>query len=216
MDEYYQFLEIGKIKSIGFDLDGTLYSLTDEMNDRVRNKVSEKILEKKPKLTSVIRAREFFEEQYQLLHSATRVIKSVGYENPGQVMNRCLGEADILDLMHPNPELARNMEELSGRYETYILSNGPKKLALKKLERIGINPLFFDFCIFNGSFPGITKDDGTGFDKALELSKYPAENHLYIGDREKLDMVPAKERGMQSIIVKDKDSRRFSFSRLLE
>lgn len=214
--EEYLFLDLGKVKSIGFDLDGTLYSLTEEMNNRIRNKVSERILEKKPELGSLEKARHFFELEYQRLHSGTKVIKSIGYNNPGQVMNECLGSTDITDLIEPNNTLAKKLEELSGKYETYMLSNGPKNLALKKLERIGINPLFFYFCIFNGSYPGVTKEDGTGFDKALELSKFPAENHLYVGDREKSDVVPARGKGMQAILVRDDESNEGSIENILQ
>ena len=65
----------------------------------------------------------------------------------------------------------------------------------------------FNFFIFDNSHGIQTKLSGKGFDKALELSKYNnPENHVYIGNSEKRDVLPAKKRGIQTILVGNEKS----------
>ena len=54
-----------EVKAVGFDLDGTLYSTTLEIDERIRTRIAEKILKKVSSLGSIKRARDYFEGEYR-------------------------------------------------------------------------------------------------------------------------------------------------------
>ena len=185
--------------AIGFDLDGTLYRSTPEMNDRIRTQIAEKILKRRPDLRDISTARIFFEKYYATLNSGSKVLKQVGYENPKRVMEEYLATADILDLIERDDELVKTLEGLHNRYFQYLLTSSPEQLSLQKLECIGINPELFNLRIFGDQ--NLSKREGTAFEYAVRSSSYPADEHVYIGDRREPDILPAKNLGMKTIAV---------------
>ena len=190
------------IKSVGFDLDGTLYSLTSEMKNVVRNKISAKILEKDPNLKDVNNARMFFEEEYKEIQSATKILGKAGYDNASQIMDECLAQADILGLIPQNKILGKLLKEISLKYnETYLLTSSPKEVALSKLEKIGIDKNTFSHRVYSDTLEVGSKHSGKSFDYILNLSNFPASKHIYFGDMKKSDILPAKSRGMKTVAV---------------
>lgn len=193
--------ELNNVKSVGFDLDGTLYKLTNEMNDRVRDKISERILQKIPHLENIENARNFFEKTYKEIHSATEVLRKVGYENPGIIMDECLANADILDLIKKNENLNYLFIKLNEKYEVYLLTSSPEKLSLEKLAKIGIDKNLFSKKFYSDT-PNIgSKSEGKAFDYVLKKSIYEPSQHIYAGDRRESDILPAKKRDMKTISV---------------
>ncbi len=189
------------IVAVGFDLDGTLYKTTPAIDDRVRTKIAEKILERMPTLESVERARDFFETSYKTLSSGTKILKEIGYENPREVMDECLATADVLDLINDDQNLEAILKEMRCLYFTYLLTSSPEPVALKKLEKIGIGPGLFYLTAFCDTPSLGNKHDGTAFKYVIKESSIAAENHVYIGDRLNSDILPAKELGMKTIAV---------------
>ena len=189
------------VEAVGFDLDGTLYQLTPEINDRVRNRIAERILERKPELQSVVEARKYFEERYKEVGSGTGALAESGYSNPSLIMDQCLAEADVLDLINPDPTLKSTLEEISRRFTTYLITASPRELALQKLGRIGIDPNLFAYTSFSDSPGAGHKSEGTPFKRILKETNIPADRHLYIGDRLKSDVIPAKGLGMKIAAV---------------
>jgi len=192
------------IKWVGFDVDGTLYPIVPEINERIRNKIAEKILEKKPDLKDISSARNYFDQKYNILHSGSKVLKEVGYENSTEIMDFCQVNADILDLIEPNPILNNIIQKLQIKYKLYILSSSPEKLTLKKLNEVGINPELFSVKVYNDT-PGCgSKSGGEAFDFILSKINCTAENSIHIGDNLKKDILPAKQRSMKTIAVGSK------------
>ena len=193
------------IKSVGFDLDGTLYSLSSEMNNRVRDKISAKILDKNPSLKDINNARIFFEKEYKKIPSATKILKQIGYSDASKIMDECLAQADILDLIPPNKKLEEVLKKISLKYpEMYLLTSSPEELALSKLERIGIDKNLFSYKLYSDTPNVGSKSDGTSFDYALSLSKFHASEHAYFGDNKESDILPARAKGMKTIAVHNK------------
>ncbi len=73
--------------------------------------------------------------------------------------------------------------------------------AQNKLRAIGINPDVFAYRICSNNCEGLSKQDGSAFRYASEKTGVPAENHVYIGNSTKSDIMPAKAVGMQTIGV---------------
>ncbi len=190
------------IKSVGFDLDGTLYLLTPKMNNVVRDKISEKILEKNSHLKNINNARMFFEQEYGKIQSATKILEKFGYDNASQIMDECLAQADILDLIPQNEILGKLFKKISMKYaEIYLLTSSPEELSLSKLEKIGIDKNAFSHMVYSDTLKGGSKNGGEAFDYVLGLSNFPASKHIYFGDRKQADILPAKSRGMKTVAV---------------
>ncbi len=193
--------KLKEVRAVGFDLDGTLYRLTSEMNDRIRTRVAQRILEKRPELKDLRMAREYFEEKYEKIQSATKILSELGYKNAPQIMDECLSTADVVDLIPTNPELANLIQQISSKYETNLLTSSPEHLSISKLEKIGIDPHIFSHTVFSDTLGTRMKMDGTAFDQLLSLSLFPAPEHVYIGDRSASDILPARSKGMKTIAV---------------
>lgn len=190
------------IRAVGFDLDGTLYKATSEINNRVRTEIAKRLLEKNSNLKDIYGARKFFEERYAILHSGTKILREAGYENDSQIMDRCLAEADVLDLIEPNEELVVILNRLREKYEeVYLITSSPGNLSILKLEKIGIKPSIFNFRIYGDNIHSGSKKDGVAFNYVLSLSQFPASQHIYVGDRKNSDILPAKKLGMKTVAV---------------
>jgi FMN phosphatase YigB (HAD superfamily) len=189
------------IESVGFDLDGTLYKSTSEMNDRVRTQIAFRLMDKYSELGDVENARAFFETRYKVLNGGTKVLEEAGYIDAVNVMDDCLARADVLDLIHHDKNLVGIMRGISLKYEMNLLTSSPHDLALSKLERLGINPVLFDEIICSDNPNAGSKISGDAFDYMLTLSHFPSSQHVYVGDRKGPDIFPARERGMKTISV---------------
>jgi FMN phosphatase YigB (HAD superfamily) len=194
-------IKLSEIKWIGFDVDGTLYPNSSEINDRIREEISKKILEKKPELENIESAKNYFEEEYKTLGSGSKILRKIGYDNPNKVMDFCQVNAEVTDLIEPNPKLAEIMLQLKNKYNLFLLSSSPERLTLKKLKKIGIGPEYFSITVYNDTPNCGSKSDGTAFDFTLRKINCPVENQIYIGDSLKKDILPAKKRGMKTIAV---------------
>jgi len=191
----YEFLK--EVKAIGFDLDQTLYPNSEEIQDRVRTEISKRILDKQSSHGTITAARQHFEKRYLELQSGTKVLKEAGYEDVERVMDDCLARADILDLIKRNEKLARILDRIADRYSSlFLITGSPEDLALKKLKRLGIAPEIFEIKIYSTTQNAGTKNTGEAFQYYLSISHVIPQNNLYIGDRLKSDILPAKKLGM--------------------
>lgn len=191
------------VRVVGFDLDECLYPSVPAINNRIRNKMSEGILARMPDLKSVEEARAFFERRYAELQSGRKVLLEVGYspEEAGRIADEAVSQADILDLLKPDSKTADLVKRIGERYETALLTSSPREAAIKKLEAIGIKPIWFMYRMY-GDTPGIgNKQDGQAFQYMLRLTKQNPDHHVYIGNSRKSDIIPARNARMQTIAV---------------
>ncbi len=188
---------------IGFDLDGTLYPYTAEIQNRVKDEIAKKVLDKKPELNSIDNARKFLEEKYKELESTTKIMAYLGYENPSKAMDECLAKADILDLLKKDKVLEKIIKELAQAYTLYLITGSPEDLTIKKLEKIGINPDYFKLKVYSDTPGAGLKFDGDAFNFIIKKSNAPPSCHVYIGDRPNTDILPSKKLGMKTIAVGD-------------
>lgn len=194
-------IDKSKIKILGFDLDGTLYPLTPEINGRVRTRIAAKLLEKKPDLSNEEDARAYFEQRYAELQSGSKVLGEAGYEDPSRIMDECLATADVLDLLNRDQRLTEVIGNLARKYDLFLLTSSPTDLAGKKLMALGVPKEIFRWRGYSDTFKIGEKNNGAAFNYMLSRTGIPAANHAYVGDRLKSDILPAKNLGMQTIAV---------------
>lgn len=190
-----------KIKSIGFDLDETLYPPNQEINDRIRNEIAKRISEKMPEFNTLEKARQLYEESYKKWKSGSIVLRNLGFKNPEEVMHECLSNANVIDLVERDSQLIQILGELKERYELFLITGSPGVVSLQKLKKIGFSPQVFNDLIFGDTWPGAKKIDGSVFREFLKKSKHQAEEHVYVGDNLTSDILPAKSAGMKTIAI---------------
>lgn len=190
-----------KTLAVGFDLDGTLYKSTQEMDNRIRSLVAEKILEKKPELRNIENARELYEREYVELESGMKVLEKAGYRNAGEIMLDCLDRSNILDLIQRDDILAGILSEIAEKKFTYLITTGTRSTSISKLQKLGINPALFGISIFGDDLLILKKQKAPAFQYVMQKSKINAGNHVYVGDRRNADVLLPKELGMRTIAV---------------
>jgi FMN phosphatase YigB (HAD superfamily) len=194
------------VKSVIFDLDGTLYSSNFEIDERIAKKFAQKVLDKKPELKTIEEANRYAQKRYAQTSSKSQILRELGYENVSEVMLECLSNADVLDLIKKDKKLVKLLEDLKDKYKISLLTSSPKSLAIPKLEKIGIDPKIFHTRLYGCTSPSLKKTDGSIFRFFLRSSgNLPSEN-AYIGDLPAADILPPKLLGMKTIIVGTQNS----------
>ena len=100
------------IKAVGFDLDGTLYASTADMDEKFLDLFIAKVLEKRPELGTIGATKKFVEEKYGELESRKKTLEAIGYENASQVMQDILREADAAEFLHADTKLIALLDEI--------------------------------------------------------------------------------------------------------
>jgi len=85
-------------------------------------------------------------------------------------------------------------------FDHYILGNGAKNNIRKTLIALGLTPETFKE-IVTSEDTGVNKPDKQGFIYIMNKTKQPPETHMMVGDRDRVDIAPAKSLGMQTCYV---------------
>lgn len=96
---------------------------------------------------------------------------------------------------HLLPEFFAKLKQ----FRHFILGNGVKANLLKTADGLGIADYFEE--IVTSEVVGENKPDPAGYLYILKKTGLPAAAHLMVGDREVVDLEPAKKLGMQTCLV---------------
>lgn len=194
--------DLSATRSIVFDLDGTLY-----VNDNIAQEISRaaEALVAASRGIDVPRARAMIERAQRRLGenldqppTLTRTCMELGIELPEF-------HAALQDRVHPeryldhDPVLFALLDSLRDHCELYIYTNNNLPLARKILALLGVQSLFER--IYTIEFTGAPKPDREAFAKVLESIGGPPESFLFVGDRRHVDLQPADEHGIPTLLV---------------
>jgi HAD superfamily hydrolase (TIGR01549 family) len=194
---------IQQLEYIVWDLDGTLYQISEEVSRKIQQKVWELIAEKRG--ISLKQAKELHQQLYAKLQSNTRTLIAAGVER--ELVLRGDWHSQIqLEAIKPNSQLVKQVQALT-RFKHIINTNSSQKSAEKKLKKIGFDLNFFKVVIGNPDMIGALKPDLAPYKYVLNLTQAAAENHLFVGDRYETDLAPAKKVGMHTALVYANDKR---------
>lgn len=87
-----------------------------------------------------------------------------------------------------------------GGYKQYMLANGMKKKIVESLRVLGLAPETFTEIVTSETV-GVNKPHPDGFQYIIKQTGLPADAHMMIGDREAVDIAPAKALGMHTCLV---------------
>jgi putative hydrolase of the HAD superfamily len=131
----------------------------------------------------------------------TRGLRRIGIDNPalGQKLADFFPEARK---QHPvlYDETLRVLDQLKGRYELLLLTNGSPGLQRSKLEITPEIAPYFDHIVISGDF-GKGKPDAGIFEHALARFGYEAKDALMVGDNLLTDILGAERAGIRSVWI---------------
>lgn len=197
------------IKLVGFDLDQTLYEESPETHLAYREALYRMLGEHLG--VSSDEAQRLFIEGYEKLASGTETVRALGIKDPEKFSALVSNAANQHLFLKRDQKLIELFRYLKGRYLLFLITAGGEKSSYQKLERLGLSPENdFIYKIFGDSEHG-GKTIGRGFMRILDLSGRNPEEHLYVGDREAADILPAKKAGMRTAMTwKQSDAADFS------
>lgn len=192
------------IRSIVFDLDGTLYvsaGLAAEIEQAAVN------------LVAATRGVSMAEGR-ALLDGARRRLAE-GLEEEPTLTRTCLELGiEVRDLhrvfqqqVHPERYLAHDavlgalLDSLRAHCDLYLYTNNNLFLTRKILALLGVDEHFRR--LYTIEYSGIPKPDPEALQRVLEDIGGPPESFLFVGDREQVDLQLAASAGIPTLLVKE-------------
>ncbi len=190
----------GEIRAVGFDLDQTMYPNTPEIEGAVRREIYTFISEQKK--CSYQDAQTIFETEYARLGRGTLAVQYImGISDANDIMQECLEKAGIAEVLQYDEKLVNLFRKIKENdKQTFLVTGSSRKNSSSKLSRLGLSLENFDisFCIDD---PDSDKVHGHPFQQIIQKTGLQPREHAYAGDREKVDIIPARLAGMRTVYV---------------
>lgn len=194
--------EAEAVRSIVFDLDGTLY-VSPLLAAEIR-RVAEGVVADSRGVSHA--------EGRELLRTAQRRLTELLEEEP-TLTRTCLELGIEVRELHrvfqeevhperylsPDPVLAALLDSLRSRYELYLYTNNNLPLTRKILALLGVDDVFRR--LYTIEFCGVPKPDEEALRRVLEDIGGPLESFLFVGDRQQVDLRPPAQLGIPTLLV---------------
>ena len=181
-----------------WDFDGTLYKPNAELFHDVRESEYHAIMEH----TGWDREKaieEFHKFHKVTIQSATAVVAKLCSIPIAAAAVESEKYFDRRNYIHRDPRLIDVFERLK-HYRHFILANGVIAKHKETLRVLGIPVDTFEEFV-TAETVGVTKPNQEGFVYIMKKTGLPPNVHLMIGDRELVDVAPAKKLGMHTCLV---------------
>lgn len=181
-----------------WDFDGTLYKQVPALWDMIRASEIRVIIDQTGWTQE--KAKEEFYKIYKVTTpSGTKTVSELTQLSNKDASLACAKYTDYSAYLHPDPKLQTVFKSLS-RYTHYLLVNGTQIGVAKGLRLLGISKSIFSE-IVTSEVVGESKPSERGYLHIMKQTGLPASSHLMIGDREAVDLAPAKALGMHTCLV---------------
>jgi HAD superfamily hydrolase (TIGR01549 family) len=184
------------IRDLVWDIDGTLYRSTIDLLEAIRHETYRRIA-----LNLNIpyeKAKEKFLDLYAELGGATATILRLGLDR--RLIQDAVDSVDKTRYVKRDQQLLEMFEVALKNFTHVIVTNTSRRGTMRTLEILGLSPDLFRGIVTADDVVR-SKPDTEPFERALAITGHPASEHVSIGDREKVDIVPAKALGMKTIFV---------------
>lgn len=190
--------KLSDIKVCIWDFDGTLYQQHHALWENIRASEIEVIMEHTG-WTEEKAKEEFYKIYPSVTPSGTKTTSMLANISNAQASIESSKRTDYHTYLHADPKLEDMFSQVS-RYTHYMLVNGSQESVTRGLALLGVKrDIFVE--IVTSEVVGETKPSTKGFEYILEKTGLPPEQHLMIGDREAVDLAPAKSLGIQTCLV---------------
>lgn len=182
-----------------WDFDGTLYRAVPAFHDAILETAYGVVMSH----TGWSREKAFseFHNIYKVTtpSSTETVAKLAGIPIVQAAIECEFTKDDRAKYLSRDEKLVSLFSRLSG-FTHYILANGIREKILPALSVLGVPVTVFSEIVTSETV-GVTKPQPDGFLYIMKKTGLPANRHMMIGDREAVDLVPAKSLGMKTCLV---------------
>ncbi len=188
-----------KIKAVIFDIDGTLYQsekYVEHLIDGICRTLSEFLS------ITYEDAEKLFHSLRSKIGSISLGLKEIGIER-AEFYESLVRKLNPKEFIPPKPEIVEMIKELKkSGFKVGCHTNSSRKLAEMVLEALGVDLRLLDILV--------TCDDAEpkpmpdGYLKIMNDLKLRAGEVLYVGDRWRVEVEPAKKLGMKTALVTSK------------
>lgn len=184
------------IKVIAWDVDTTMYKDIPELSMAFRDGCIAVIAE--AKILSFSAAEQLFETERAKYNSSSLVLKTLGFDVK-KIIPEIQRRINKTDFIKEDPKLLPMFLSLKN-FRHFIISNAMVEDDRATLKKLGVPVAIFER-IITAQDCQEPKPDPEPFRLLLKITGLPADQHVYIGDRELVDIAPAKKLGMKTILV---------------
>jgi len=197
-------LNLGEIKAVVFDIDGTLYR--SQEYERHLYLMIVKTISWFTGLDIQQAAERLRQEKYKH-RTVSRSVEAMGIDRR-MFFDKLAEHVEPGKYIAKNPEAIAVLNTLRRRgYKIALHTNSGRKLAEKVLEAIGIGDNCYDVLITSDEAEPKPSQEGYLL-CAAKLNVKPSEA-LYVGDRPEVELKPAKEMGMKTALINNQSSAAF-------
>lgn len=186
------------IKVLIWDFDGTFYKPNPELFAAVRQ-AEYKTIMMHTGWTYDETVEKFAESYRKVTPSATETVGLLTGMSTTEAALEMENYYDRRKFLGRDEKLISLMQKL-GNFRHFILANGVRRRLEETLVVLGLNKNIFEE-IVTSEVTGVNKPHEAGFKYILGKTRLPAATHLMIGDREQVDIIPAKKLGMKTCLV---------------
>lgn len=191
-------MKLSEIKVLIWDFDGTFYKPNPALFHAVREAEYRVIMEHNSWTRE--QAVEAFEKLYKKVYpSATETVARIVGISTADAAIEMENYFDRRNFLSRDERLIELFKKLKD-YRHIILANGVIARHKETLKVLGVPSETFELMV-TSEVVGFTKPHPEGFQYILNYTKLPPPAHLMIGDREKVDLEPAKKLGMKTCLV---------------
>ena len=188
-----------RVKAIIFDIDGTLYRSREyvkQLVDAMCEVISELLS------TSWERAFELYQMIRSNFGSVSLGLKEIGIDRR-TFYEELVKKLDPSQSIQPRPELKDMLNKLREmEFKVGCHTNSSRELARLVLNALGLDLEDFDIVVTSDDAEPKPMPDG--YLKILNQLNLRPEEVLYVGDRWRIEVKPAKELGMKTALVSRK------------
>lgn len=186
------------IKVLIWDFDGTFYKPNPALFAAVRQAEYRVIMEHTGWIKQ--KAVEAFEKLHRIVYpSATETVARIVGISTADAAIEMEQYFDRRDFLSRDERLIKLFKKLKG-YRHIILANGVIARHKETLRVLGVPAETFELFV-TSEVVGKTKPHPEGFQYILDYTKLPPAAHLMIGDRDAVDLAPARALGMRTCLV---------------
>ena len=189
-----------KIKVLVWDVEGVLYQKHPKMMGELENTFIKHVA--KNLKIDIHKAEETFKSNLKTYKSKGLSYKKLGLENTLDEVQKEIRTLRVEErFIDEDKKLQKIFQELSN-YTHVIFSNQPSQSVSIVLKQLGLNENTFEYIITSDDIIA-PKPNPEGFRNVLKFTNLEPEEHLYIGDRLEVDIIPAESIGMKTLLISE-------------